>query len=172
MEQGFASIAEHLAAGSPRYGEQLDIPGLRHRRLGRFPQVALYSEQGITLTSFDCWMRRMTSQAGWQVPMARIDASAQNDGIVAADLIIRQSDGASFTYAGSGRTSGTPSRPRSAGSRSRSAPVRLAAGWLSRGAAGQGGHSNRVGAGHGQFGVAIVDKASPRQGRAEVVRNL
>ena len=45
LEAAYAAMAEYPGAGSPRYAEQLDLPGLRHRRLGRFPWVVLYWEQ-------------------------------------------------------------------------------------------------------------------------------
>jgi toxin ParE1/3/4 len=45
LEQSYAAIAEHPGIGSPRYAHELDLPGLRHRALGRFPYVAFYIER-------------------------------------------------------------------------------------------------------------------------------
>lgn len=39
-------VIEHPDAGSPRYGVQLGVPGLRHRRLGPYPYLIFYSEAG------------------------------------------------------------------------------------------------------------------------------
>ncbi|GGZ23725.1 type II toxin-antitoxin system RelE/ParE family toxin [Asticcacaulis endophyticus] len=41
----FSHIEQYPDAGSNHYGEQLDIPGLQHRLLTRFPYVVFYIEQ-------------------------------------------------------------------------------------------------------------------------------
>ena len=45
LEDTFASIARHPGAGSPRYGPELNLPGLRHRALKRFPYLVFYVER-------------------------------------------------------------------------------------------------------------------------------
>lgn len=35
-------IAARPGSGSPRYAHELDLPGLRHRRLARFPYLVFY----------------------------------------------------------------------------------------------------------------------------------
>ncbi|MBX7435493.1 type II toxin-antitoxin system RelE/ParE family toxin [Mycobacterium sp. Y57] len=45
LQAAYRLIAEHPGIGSPRYGFELDIPGLRGRALGRFPYVVLYLER-------------------------------------------------------------------------------------------------------------------------------
>jgi len=42
VERALAEIAAHPAAGSPRYAHALDLPGLRFRRLRRFPHLVFY----------------------------------------------------------------------------------------------------------------------------------
>lgn len=38
-------IGEHPGIGSPRYAHELNIPGLRFRRAGRFPYLIFYVER-------------------------------------------------------------------------------------------------------------------------------
>jgi toxin ParE1/3/4 len=38
-------IGEHPGAGSPRYGQELELPGLRSLVIPRFPYVAFYVER-------------------------------------------------------------------------------------------------------------------------------
>ncbi len=45
LEQAFAHIGRHPATGSPRYGHELNLPGLRIWPLARYPQVVFYVEQ-------------------------------------------------------------------------------------------------------------------------------
>ena len=52
LEQAFAFIAERPAAGLPRHGEALDIPGLRSWKLEGFPYLVFYIE---TATCIDVW---------------------------------------------------------------------------------------------------------------------
>lgn len=52
LEQTFAFIADHPAAGSPRHGEVLDIPGLRSWKLEDFPYLVFYIE---TAACIDVW---------------------------------------------------------------------------------------------------------------------
>jgi toxin ParE1/3/4 len=44
LERAFARIASHPSAGSPRYGQALDLPGLRTVTVSEFPQVVFYVE--------------------------------------------------------------------------------------------------------------------------------
>lgn len=44
VEAAYQWIAEHPGTGSPRYAHELDLPGLRHRPLGRFPYLVFYVE--------------------------------------------------------------------------------------------------------------------------------
>jgi toxin ParE1/3/4 len=52
LEAVFLLIAEHPGAGSPRFGIELDLPGLRSMRLRRFPHLVFYVERG---DSIDVW---------------------------------------------------------------------------------------------------------------------
>jgi len=45
LEQAFAHIGRYPASGSPRYGHELGIPGLRSWPLGRFPHLVFYVER-------------------------------------------------------------------------------------------------------------------------------
>lgn len=45
LEAAYNSIAEHPRIGSPRYAVELDLPGLRHRRLVRYPWLVFYVER-------------------------------------------------------------------------------------------------------------------------------
>lgn len=42
LDAAYRAIAEHPASGSPRYAHELALPGLRHRRLKRFPWLVFY----------------------------------------------------------------------------------------------------------------------------------
>jgi toxin ParE1/3/4 len=44
LEIVYRGIAEHPRLGSPRYAHELNLPGLRHRSLGRFPYLVFYVE--------------------------------------------------------------------------------------------------------------------------------
>lgn len=46
LEQGYAHIGRHPAAGSPRYAHELDLPGLRSWPLKRYPYLVFYIERG------------------------------------------------------------------------------------------------------------------------------
>ncbi len=52
LEQAFVFIADRPAAGSPRHGEALDIPGLRSWKLEDFPYLFFYIE---TVACIDVW---------------------------------------------------------------------------------------------------------------------
>jgi toxin ParE1/3/4 len=52
LEQTFAQIGRHPAAGSPRYAHELDLPGLRFRALSRYPQLVFYIERSNCI---DVW---------------------------------------------------------------------------------------------------------------------
>jgi toxin ParE1/3/4 len=45
LERAFRAIGRHPAAGSPRFGHELDLPGLRARTVRGFPFVAFYVER-------------------------------------------------------------------------------------------------------------------------------
>ncbi|MBV2149964.1 type II toxin-antitoxin system RelE/ParE family toxin [Sphingobium sp. AS12] len=45
LEATYQTIAEHPGIGSPRYAHELDLPGLRHRRLERYPWLVFYAER-------------------------------------------------------------------------------------------------------------------------------
>jgi toxin ParE1/3/4 len=45
VESIFRAIAHHPAIGSPRYGYELDLPGLRTRSLTRYPYIVFYVER-------------------------------------------------------------------------------------------------------------------------------
>ncbi len=44
LERIISMIAEAPATGSPRFGDALNLPGLRSRQLGRFPFLVFYME--------------------------------------------------------------------------------------------------------------------------------
>lgn len=46
LESALRMIAKHPAAGSPRYGHELDLPGLRNRALKRYLYLVFYMERG------------------------------------------------------------------------------------------------------------------------------
>lgn len=45
LEAAYGKIAEHPGIGSPRYAHELDLPGLRHRRVSRYPHLIFYIER-------------------------------------------------------------------------------------------------------------------------------
>ncbi len=45
LEDAYRLIANHPAAGSPLYGHELGVPGLRHRRLTRYPYLVFYVDR-------------------------------------------------------------------------------------------------------------------------------
>lgn len=44
LEQAITHIARHPATGSPRYAHEIDLPGLRHWPMKRFPYLVFYVE--------------------------------------------------------------------------------------------------------------------------------
>jgi toxin ParE1/3/4 len=46
LEAAYRLIANRPSAGSPHYGYELGIPGLRHRRLKRYPFLVFYLDGG------------------------------------------------------------------------------------------------------------------------------
>lgn len=52
MEEALGRIAEHPASGSPRYGSELDLPGLRSWGFRGFPYLVFYLERE---TDIDVW---------------------------------------------------------------------------------------------------------------------
>lgn len=49
VDQVFELIAAAPGAGSPRFGEMLDLPGLRSHRLRKFPYLVFYMEGAIKI---------------------------------------------------------------------------------------------------------------------------
>jgi len=45
LQTAYRSIADHPAAGSPRYANQLGLPGLRSRIVRRYPYLVFYIER-------------------------------------------------------------------------------------------------------------------------------
>ena len=45
LRSAYRSIAVHPGAGSPRYGHELALPGLRSRTLRRYPYLVFYVER-------------------------------------------------------------------------------------------------------------------------------
>lgn len=45
LEQAFAQIGRHPSAGSPRYGHELNLPGLRVWPLAGYPYLVFYVER-------------------------------------------------------------------------------------------------------------------------------
>lgn len=44
LEQAYSHIERHPASGSPRYAQELDLPGLRFWPLTRYPHLVFYLE--------------------------------------------------------------------------------------------------------------------------------
>ena len=44
LEEAIKQIARHPAIGSPRYGHYLEVPGLRHWPIKKFPYLIFYPE--------------------------------------------------------------------------------------------------------------------------------
>lgn len=45
LRQAYMQIGRHPQTGSPRYAHELDLPGLRHRVLKRYPYLVFYVER-------------------------------------------------------------------------------------------------------------------------------
>jgi toxin ParE1/3/4 len=45
VERAYRAIGSHPEAGSPRYGHELDLPGLRSRLLKGYPYLIFYIER-------------------------------------------------------------------------------------------------------------------------------
>ena len=45
LEEAYAHLGRHPATGSPRYGHDLQLPGLRSRPLTRYPHLIFYVER-------------------------------------------------------------------------------------------------------------------------------
>lgn len=52
VEAAFGAIGRHPASGSPRYGHELDLPGLRSRLVKGYPYLIFYAERD---THVDVW---------------------------------------------------------------------------------------------------------------------
>lgn len=45
LEQAYAHLGRHPATGSPRYGHEMELPGLRSWPLTRYPHLIFYIER-------------------------------------------------------------------------------------------------------------------------------
>ncbi len=45
LQDNLRAIAEHPGTGSPQYAHELDLPGLRSRKVSRYPYLIFYLEQ-------------------------------------------------------------------------------------------------------------------------------
>jgi len=45
LQDAYRAIGEHPGTGSPRYAHELNLPGLRTRKLVRYPFLAFYLER-------------------------------------------------------------------------------------------------------------------------------
>ena len=45
LQDAYRAIGEHPGTGSPRYAHELNLPGLRTRKLVRYPLLAFYLER-------------------------------------------------------------------------------------------------------------------------------
>ena len=52
LEQAFAAIGRDPASGSSRYAHELNLPGLRHRAVKRYPYLIFYVEHDDNI---DVW---------------------------------------------------------------------------------------------------------------------
>jgi len=52
LERAYRAIGEDPGDGWPRYAHELNLPGLRHRRIARFPWLIFYVEQS---NHIDVW---------------------------------------------------------------------------------------------------------------------
>lgn len=52
FEEALARMALHANAGSPRFAQELDLPGLRSMRIAGFPYVVFYADAAAHL---DVW---------------------------------------------------------------------------------------------------------------------
>jgi toxin ParE1/3/4 len=51
-EDAFGAVSRHPASGSPRYGHELGVPGLRSRLVRGYPYIVFYVERD---THVDVW---------------------------------------------------------------------------------------------------------------------
>lgn len=59
LQAAYRSIGQQPAAGSPRYGDELGVPGLRSRPLDRYPYLVFYVELADRI---DVWRVLHTSR--------------------------------------------------------------------------------------------------------------
>lgn len=52
LEKAYAHLSRHPGTGSPRYGHELNLPGLRAWPLTRYPYIVFYMER---VESIDVW---------------------------------------------------------------------------------------------------------------------
>ena len=64
LEQAYKAVSSRPGAGSPRFAHELDLPGLRCRKIGRFPYLIFYVEQRDHV---DVWrvLHARRDIAGW-----------------------------------------------------------------------------------------------------------
>ena len=79
VEATFASIGEHPGGGSPRYAHELDLPGLRHRSLAKFPWLVFYVEREDRI---DVWrvLNARSDIPAWMVVSREDDGRDEGSG--------------------------------------------------------------------------------------------
>jgi toxin ParE1/3/4 len=70
LEHAFRDIGRHPAAGSPRYGHELELPGLRTWPVRRFPYLIFYVERAEDVDVWRVLHARRDIPAWLQAPGA------------------------------------------------------------------------------------------------------
>jgi toxin ParE1/3/4 len=70
LESAYRAIASHPAIGSPRYGHELNLPGLRSRALKRYPYVVFYIERADHIDVWRVLHAQRDIPASMQAPEA------------------------------------------------------------------------------------------------------
>ena len=70
LQMAFQTIANHPAAGSPRYAHELSLPGLRSRGMKRYPYLVFYIERDDHI---DIW-RVLHTQRDIPAPMQEAES--------------------------------------------------------------------------------------------------
>ncbi len=68
LEQAYDHIRRHAATGSPRYGHELNLPGLRSWRLKRYPHLVFYVERSDYIDVWRVLHGRRDIAAGMREP--------------------------------------------------------------------------------------------------------
>lgn len=66
LQDGLRAIAEHPGTGSPRYAHELDLPGLRSRKVSRYPYLIFYLEQADHIDVWRVLLAQRDIPAGLQ----------------------------------------------------------------------------------------------------------